>query len=138
MLRSPTAVPQPIPASTEAHRPEPDDSITAFEPTDWRLAPVAVIYIATLALLVISCLVLIAAYPSALPDVSRTLRINPPGPRLQTDAEADLRRFRANEEKRLNGYYWIDKQKGIAHIPIGQAMRKLAGSGIPGFAKAQP
>lgn len=111
---------------------------TAFEPTDWDVAPVAAIYVGILLLLVISCLVLILAYPHSLPDASRALRINPPGPRLQTHPQADLQRFRAEEDRRLNGYYWIDKQKGIVHVPIGQAMRKLAQTGIDGFPKAQP
>ncbi len=110
---------------------------TAFEPTDWDVAPVAAIYLGILVLLVVSCFAVVIAYPNSLPDVSRALRINPPGPRLQTSTYADLRRFRAEEDKRLNGYSWIDKQKGIVHIPIDQAMQKLAQRGIDGFPKAQ-
>jgi hypothetical protein len=110
---------------------------TAFEPTDWSIAPVAWVYIGAVILLVVSSLVLIAAYPHALPDVGRTLRIAPPGPRLQTDAEADLQRFRAEEDKRVNSYYWIDKEKGSVHIPIDEAMKKLVNTGIPDFPKAQ-
>ncbi len=117
---------------------QPEHPQTAFEPTDWNLAPVAWVYIGTLVLLVISCLVLIVAYPEALPDASRALHINPPGPRLQTNPQSDLQRFRAAEDKQLNGYYWIDKQKGLVHIPIEQAMKKLAQQGIDGFPKAQP
>jgi hypothetical protein len=110
---------------------------TAFEPSDWSLGPVALIYVAILMLLVISCLVLIAAFPSSLPDVDRTLRIVPPGPRLQTNPEAELQEFRAEEEKRLNTYGWIDKRKGIVHIPIEEAMKKLARTGAPGFPERQ-
>jgi hypothetical protein len=110
---------------------------TAFEPTDWDVAPVAAIYIGILVLLVVSCFTIVIAYPGALPDVSRALHINPPGPRLQTDSKADLRRFRAEEDRQLNGYHWIDRQKGIVRIPIDQAMQKLARSGIDGFPKAQ-
>ncbi len=111
---------------------------TAFEPTDWNVAPIAAIYVGVLMLLVISSFAIFIAYPNALPDVTRSLFINPPGPRLQTDEAADLRRFRAAEDARLNGYYWVDKQKGVAHIPIGEAMQKVARSGIDGFPKAQP
>ncbi len=108
---------------------------TAFEPTDWALGPVAWIYVGTAILLVVSSLVLIAAYPKALPDVGRTLRIAPPGPRLQTSPERDLQQFRADEDKRLNSYYWIDEQKGTVHIPIDQAMKKLVQTGLPEFPK---
>jgi hypothetical protein len=130
----------PVLADTKASQPttyQPEQPKTAFEPTDWRLGPIGLIYIGILVLLVISCFVLIAAYPTALPDAGRALRINPPGPRLQTGPEADLQRFRAEEEQRLNGYYWVDKQKGIVHIPIEQAMQKLARTGIPDFPKGQ-
>jgi hypothetical protein len=114
-----------------------ENPTTAFEPSDWPLRPVALIYLAIPVLLVISSFVLIAAYPNALPDVDRTMRVTPPGPRLQTDAEGDLQKFRADEERRLNTYYWIDQQKGIVHIPIERAMKKLATTGAPGFPKGQ-
>ena len=110
----------------------------AFEPADWPLLPVALAALAALALLVISAFVLILAYPQTTSDVSRELRINPPGPRLQTDEIGNLRQFRADEERRLNTYYWIDKQKGTVHVPIEQAMRQLVTTGIPDFPKAKP
>lgn len=125
------------PATVRAGAARGKDTKTAFEPTDWNVAPIAAIYVGILVLLVISCFAIFKAYPNSLRDVSRTLDINPPGPRLQTHAEADLRRFRAEQDSRLNGYYWIDKQKGIAHIPIEEAMKKLAQTGISGFPKAQ-
>lgn len=108
----------------------------AFEPGDWPLKPVAGIYIGILILIVISAFVLIAAYPTSLPDVNRKLSIAPPGPRLQTDAGANLRRFRAEEEQCLNGYSWIDKSKGVVRIPIEEAMKRLVTTGIPDFPKA--
>lgn len=110
---------------------------TDFERSDWPLAPIALLYVAILVLLVISTWVLIAAYPDSLPDVDRTLRIAPPGPNLTTDPQADLKRFRAAEDKQLNSYSWVDRQKGVVRIPIEEAMKKLATTGIPGFPKAQ-
>jgi hypothetical protein len=130
----PRAEQRPVAAGSGAQFENPN---TAFEPSDWSLGPVALIYIAILMLLAISCLVLIVAFPDALPDVDRTLRISPPGPRLETNPEAELQRFRAEEEKRLNTYGWIDKQKGIVHIPIEEAMKNLARTGAPGFPERQ-
>jgi hypothetical protein len=121
---------RPVAAGSAAQFENPN---TAFEPSDWSLGPVALVYVAILLLLVISCLVLIVAFPDALPDVDRTLRISPPGPRLETNPQAELQRFRAEEERRLNTYGWIDKQKGIVRIPINEAMKKLARTGAPGF-----
>lgn len=125
------------PAMANAEAKQSTNAKTAFEPTDWDLAPIAAVYIGVLVLLVISCLAIAVAYPNSLSDVSRALLINPPGPRLQTNDAADLRRFRAEEDRRLNSYHWIDKQKGLVHIPIGEAMQKLARSGIAGFPRTQ-
>jgi hypothetical protein len=133
--RSQTEMKPTAMANAEAERPV--RAKTAFEPTDWNLAPIAAIYVGVLVLIAISCFAVMIAYPNSLPDVSRVLRIDPPGPRLQTDDVADLRRFRADEDRRLNGYYWIDKQKGVVHVPIGEAMQKLAHTGIDGFPKGQ-
>jgi hypothetical protein len=145
MVRSRGGARRPVLARAERHpqilaETEPDEGEypkTAFEPTDWPLGPIALIYIGLIVLLVIVPFVLIAAYPTSLPDVDRSLSIAPPGPRLETNPQADLQRFRAEEEKRLNTYYWVDRQKGIVHIPIEQAMKKLATTGVPGFPKGQ-
>src|SRR4051812_5146617 len=42
--------------------------------------------------------------------------------------------WRAEHKKRLESYGWIDKTKGVAHIPIDQAMAKVVASppDIPG------
>ncbi len=125
------------PAAVGTGGSEHATSKVAYEPSDWNLAPVAVVYVGILILLVVSCFVIFVAYPKSLPDVGRTVRISPPGPHLQTDAEGDLRRFRAEEDKRLNSYYWINKSQAVVHIPIEQAMQKLAKTGIVGFPKGQ-
>ena len=61
--------------------------------------------------------------PSALPVY--------PAPRLQSDPAADLRRFTAEEQSRLNSIGWVDKSRGIVHIPIDEAMQRIAAQGIP-------
>src|ERR1051325_3013611 len=48
-----------------------------------------------------------------------------PQPRLQTQPIPDLGTFRAAEEKRLESYTWVDKEKGIVSNPIEEAKRKL-------------
>lgn len=125
-------------ALAAAHGSDQTNPGIAFEPNDWPLKPVAAIYVGILVLIVICAFVLVAAYPTSLPDVSRKLTIAPPGPRLQTDAESNMRRFRAEEEKRLNGYSWVDQGNGIVRIPIEQAMKQLVQTGIPDFPKAPP
>lgn len=54
-----------------------------------------------------------------------------PAPRLQANPPADLRAFLAQEHARLDGTGWVDQAHGIAHIPIDDAMRRIAHDGIP-------
>jgi hypothetical protein len=55
----------------------------------------------------------------------------PPEPRLQPDPVHDVERMRAAEEQRLHSYGWVDKEKGVAHIPIEQAMELVVRRGLP-------
>lgn len=42
--------------------------------------------------------------------------------------------FKAEKSKQLNGYGWIDRAKGVAHIPIEKAMDAVASGALPGGA----
>ncbi len=46
-----------------------------------------------------------------------------------------MQKFRAAELARLNSAGWDDQAKGIGHIPIDDAMRRVAASGIPDWPK---
>lgn len=71
-------------------------------------------------------------YPTAVQDRRLTSALPVfPAPRLQADPAADLHRFTAQELLRLNSVGWVDKSRGIVHIPIGEAMRRVAAQGIP-------
>ena len=58
---------------------------------------------------------------------------NFPAPALQPDPRHDWQTFHTGEMQRLTTYGWIDKSKGLVHIPIDRAMEKVAKSGIPGW-----
>jgi hypothetical protein len=109
---------------------------TAYEPSDWPVGTIGLALLGIFLFLVIAPLVLIWAYPAAVSDVGRQVSIEPPGPRLQIDPAQDLAEFRAEEQRRLDTYYWIDRDNGIVHIPIDQAINKLVEQGIDGFPKA--
>jgi hypothetical protein len=61
--------------------------------------------------------------PTALPAA--------PAPRLQTDAAREMQQFRAKDRALLEQSGWIDEANGIAHIPIEEAMRRIARDGVP-------
>ena len=54
----------------------------------------------------------------------------PPAPRLQTDPPVDLQGLRAREDLRLRSYGWVNREQGIARIPIDRAMDLLVERGI--------
>jgi hypothetical protein len=110
----------------------------AYEKSDWPIGTIFLTLLGILIVLVIAPFVLIAAFPHAVSDANRALTVQLPEPRLQTDPSEDLARFRTAEDKKLNSYYWIDKKKGIVHIPIDEAMKMVAQEGLDGFPRAKP
>lgn len=55
----------------------------------------------------------------------------PPEPRLQIHPQQDLRDLRAREDALLHGYWWVDKNTGVVHIPIEEAMKIVVQRGLP-------
>jgi hypothetical protein len=112
------------------------DEITEVKPRAHRgddldsrsIVRIAVIFVFTIAF----CLMMMALlfrhfeniYPNrtseAAPRVSEADL--PPQPRLQTAPALDLAQVRAAEDQHLSRYAWIDRQKGLAQIPIDRAM----------------
>jgi hypothetical protein len=84
--------------------------------------------------LAVTVLVILWLFPHSLLD--RTIRLPLPvypTPRLQPSPRADMQRFYSEEMQRLNSTGWVDKAHGVVHIPIADAMRKVAQEGIPGW-----
>jgi hypothetical protein len=54
-----------------------------------------------------------------------------PEPHLLVVPGQELKTMRAAEDSILNGYAWVDREKGIVRIPIGRAIDILAQRGLP-------
>ncbi len=54
-----------------------------------------------------------------------------PEPRLEAHPVARFTATRAEAEKELHTYGWINRKKGVAHIPIERAMALLLERGLP-------
>ena len=52
-----------------------------------------------------------------------------PAPLLLSAPQPERAAFFADKEKRIGSYGWVDRKAGIAHIPVEQAMRVMAGQG---------
>lgn len=62
--------------------------------------------------------------PSPLAEASRS--VLPPAPNLQAQPEKELAAMRAAEHERLTTWGWADKSLGLAHMPIEEAIDRLA------------
>ncbi len=58
-------------------------------------------------------------------------------PRLVTSEPAVLQEFRRQEDALLDSYAWVEKDRGIARIPVAEAMRLVGARGVlPSFPTA--
>jgi hypothetical protein len=53
------------------------------------------------------------------------------GPQLMTNEPRGLEAARAEEQKRLHGYGWVNQGGGVAFIPIEEAKKRLVERGLP-------
>jgi len=54
-----------------------------------------------------------------------------PEPQLEKTPTLDLKAIRAEEDKLLNTYAWLDTKKGVVRIPVSRAIEVLAQRGLP-------
>ncbi|HEY4639009.1 MAG TPA: hypothetical protein VIG87_03745 [Candidatus Udaeobacter sp.] len=64
------------------------------------------------------------------PNIPVTRARDFPQPRLLTKPGASLAELRAAEDADLNSYGWMDRNAGIARIPIDRAMQLLLARGL--------
>jgi hypothetical protein len=116
--------------------PEPILPPARYEHTDVTARSALIAFPLILVGLLASVLLVWWMYPSTTVD-RRLPTALPlfPQPRLQTDPAADMQRFLKAELSRLNSGGWDDKAKGQGHIPIEDAMRRIAAAGIPDWPK---
>ena len=66
-----------------------------------------------------------------LPSPLSYSREPPPEPRLSLKPGGELSAVRAEENKILSSYDWVDRDHGIVRIPIERAIEMLAEKGLP-------
>lgn len=55
----------------------------------------------------------------------------PPSPRFQENPQQELQDLRTKQESLLKGYGWVNKEAGVARIPIEDAMKMVVERGLP-------
>jgi hypothetical protein len=150
--------------STESHKPArvpgelPHHADVSFEERDIKTGTIYwylfALGLATVAALVICILILrvttkLAASSDTLPPPSRQAlgkdyQQLPPEPRLQgvpgheSDPQKDLREKRKADNAENEKLQWIDKNAGIAQIPIEDAVKIIAEKGLPAVSAPPP
>ena len=141
---------------------EPVHADVTFEPRDIDIATIAryLVYLAiTIVIALAICVPIlnvltkmvaeqdtpIPAVRAAMTQQQRDEQQLPPNPRLQgvpgheTDPQQDMRDKIAADTKANDTFAWVDKEKGIAQIPVADAMKIIAEKGaVPAPAVAAP
>jgi hypothetical protein len=123
------------------HSPEVSEDIRAgHERSDLEPEKIA-LFGAALAIMIVAVLVATYALFNQFYASERSKQTAPsplsytpepiPEPRLLVTPGQDLKTMRAAEDALLNSYGWIDREKGIARIPIQDAIEILAQRGLP-------
>src|SRR4051812_8468471 len=116
--------------------PEPILPPARYEQTDASPRAALIVFPAILGGLLLTILLVSWIYPQASTDRRMPSPLpDYPSPRLQSDPARDMRKFLAAELARLNSAGWDDQAKGLGHIAIDDAMRRVAASGIPDWPK---
>ena len=104
---------------------------TRYERSDVPLWLVATLAAGLFVFFVGTPLLLLAIYPGSSHAVDPAPHLTPPEPRLQPNPVADLAALRTREHLQLSTYGWVDRDRGIVHIPLDDAMKRVAADGIP-------
>jgi hypothetical protein len=116
--------------------PEPVLPPASYERSDASSWSALVAFPLILLGLLVSVLLVIWIYPGTTIDHRMPTPMPAyPAPNLQTDPAADMQKFVRAERARLDSAGWDDRAKGIGHIPIDEAMRRIAASGIGDWPK---
>ena len=116
--------------------PEPVLPPARYEHADARSRSALIAFPAILFGLLLSVMLVRWSYPGAAVDRRLPSPIpDYPSPRLQSNPAADMRKFQETELARLNSTGWDDEAKGLGHIAIDDAMRRVAADGIPDWPK---
>lgn len=113
------------------HEPIARNPDNDYERSDLNVRAIGVVALLTLIWLAVIPLILTFGYRQATRDAFKPPTVTPLEPRLQVDPNRDLEEFRRHEEALLTSYGWVDRDKGIVHIPIDEALAKVAREGIP-------
>ena len=131
--------------------PQPTTTKRGYEHSDVPIRPVAMFLVGLAVLLMVAggltaglfyWFEVNAARVDPAPAPLAAAAPETPGPLLQVSPRDDLQQVRQREEAQLMTPAWVDKDRGVARIPIDRALEVTAQRGLPNWpavdAAAQP
>ena len=105
----------------------------AHAPHIWKFLLGLFVLIGVTVLLMLGMFRVLQRMPDTVPAPTpmEAQRYLPPAPRLQVNNTTDLQGLRANEEKLVNSYGWVDKTNGVVRLPVSRAIDLVAERGLP-------
>ncbi len=136
-------------SSEQPKREAPPPKAAGYERTDASVGPTLRAGMYLLGAMFLVSLVVVPLFwfyarreTAAQPERATVLKASPPPgvfPRLVESEPRALAEFRAREDVLLGSYGWIDKDGGLARMPIEEAIRIVGQRGsLPAFAAAAP
>lgn len=126
-------------AEHSPHGPQPTEP---FDDRELQARPILQVGIWTAVLVAVAIVFVFFFYPflirmeqagdpprSPIPEAAQ--QPLPPEPRLQPSPERELAAYRAEQAARATSYGWVDREAGVARIPVERAMELLAARGLP-------
>jgi len=124
-----------------AHQPLPKKNGHGggYEKQDVGFRFAMLFIVGIIAFTVLTMVVLFFVYPLLTPEGARARRETaeevqrrlPPTPVLQANPAVDMQRFRAEEQRKVSTYGWVDERRGIVRVPVERAMEMVAQRGLP-------
>lgn len=114
----------------ELHQTAPDDDPQIFNLRIFRWFTISLVGMIVF-VLVFGALLTGFLSPGSSIVITPAPTLLPPEPRLEIYPAQNFPGLHATQQAGLNSYGWVDRQKGIVHIPVEQAMELIANSNLP-------
>jgi hypothetical protein len=110
--------------------PAPDDDPRIF---NLRIFGYFTVFLVGLIVFVLAAGMLLSGFflPGRSVIITPAPTLLPPAPRLESYPGEQFPALHATQQAELDSYGWVDRQKGVLHIPIDRAMELIAQSNLP-------
>jgi hypothetical protein len=97
------------------------------ERSDIDVRAVAIALVAVIGIVVLVTFLVKGLLATSGPSRAGPTETPPAAPiRLSSDPAGEIAAYQEEKRRQLDGYGWVDRDRGIAHVPIARAMQMMA------------